>query len=178
MLESWLRAANPFNRPRAMAEAQRAARTASFALILSAASSLASAGLMAMHPEWMATIMANQYARMGMSDEMQQAQQTMMATIMPWAMVGGLVVTVAICLVLAWVQWKFMTRAIPIILLILMGYTAVTGLVGLSTGQYHGMAPGFVTMSVLSWAVQLVCGVLYVAALRGALVLHRLKQEP
>ena len=72
MLESWLRAANPFNRPRAMAEAQRAARTASFALILSAASSLASAGLMAMHPEWMATIMANQYARMGMSDEMQQ----------------------------------------------------------------------------------------------------------
>ncbi len=153
MLESWLRAANPFNRPRAMAEAQRAARTASFALILSAASSLASAGLMAMHPEWMATIM-------------------------PWAMVGGMVVTVAICLVLAWVQWKFMTRAIPIILLILIAYSAVTGLVGLSTGQYHGMAPGFVTISVLTWAIQLVCGVLYVAALRGALVLHHLKQEP
>ena len=121
--------------------------------------------------------MANQYARMGMSDEM-QAQQTMMATIMPWAMVGGMVATVAICLVLAWVQWKFMTRAIPIILLILIAYSAVTGLVGLSTGQYHGMAPGFVTMSVLTWAIQLVCGVLYVAALRGALVLHRLKQEP
>ncbi|MDQ1153983.1 hypothetical protein [Brevundimonas sp. SORGH_AS_0993] len=178
MLESWLRAANPFNRPRAMAEAQRSAQTASFGLIASAATSLATAGLMALHPEWIGTIMANQYARMGMSGEMQQTQQAMMATIMPWAMVGGSVVTVAICLVLAWVQWKFMTRAIPIILLILIGYSAVTGVVGLSTGQYHGVASGFVTMTALSWAVQLVCGVLYAAAFRGALVLHRLKQEP
>lgn len=178
MLESWLRAANPFNRPRAMAEAQRAARTACFGLIVSAVSSLASAGLMAMHPEWMETIMANQYARMGMSGEVQQTQQAMMATIMPWAMVGGMVVTVAICLILAWAQWKYMTRAIPIILLVLIGYSAVTALVGLSTGQYQGVAIGLVAMTVLSWAVQLACGVLYVAATRGALVLHRLKQEP
>lgn len=178
MLNSWLRAANPFQVPRAMAEAQRAARTATFALIASAVVSLISSGLMAMHPEWMATIMANQYARMGLSGEMVEAQQAMMVAIMPWAMTIGMVFVVAIYLVLAWVQWKYMTRAIPIILLILFGYGAVMGLIGLATGQYRGVGAAFAVMTGLSWVVQLGCAVLYVAAMRGAFVLHRLKQEP
>ena len=178
MLNPWLRAANPFNTPRAIAEAQRAARVAAFALVASGVMSLITSGLMALHPEWMTTIMDNQYTRMGLPAEQVEMQRAMMSSIMPTMMVVGMLVGVAICLVLAWAQWKYMTRAIPIIMLALLAYSALMGVIGVSTGQYAGLGPVYGVMSGASWVVQCVCAVMYVAAIRGAFVLHRLKREP
>lgn len=178
MLKLWLRAANPFNAPRAMAEAQRAARVAAFALLASGFVSLVFSALMIIHPEWLTTILANQYTRMGFAGEGLETMMSMMSAILPMAMVSGIVGSVVIYGVLAWVQWKYATRAIPVVILLMTAYGAVMGCVGLMTGQYHGLDASYGIMAAFSWIVQTACAVLYVASLRGAFVLHRLKQEP
>lgn len=178
MPNPWLRAANPFNAPRAMIEAERAARVAAFALIASAVVSLIVAGLMALHPEWMTTLLANQTSQMGLSSEQVTMQQEMMAAIMPTMMTIGMIIGVVICLVLAWVQWKYATRFVPVIMLALLVYSALMSVIGLSTGRYAGLGPTYGAMTAMSWVVQAGCAVLYAAAIRGAFALHRLKQEP
>lgn len=178
MLDLWVRAANPFNAPRAMAEAQRAARVATFGLLASGLVGAISSLLTWLHPEWLATIMANQQAKMQMSAEQAQIQSAMMGSIMPVALLAGMILGIVLSLVLAWAQWKYMTRAIPIIILAMFVYSLLTGIIATATGQYNGLGSGYPVLMGVSWAVQIVCAVLYVASLRGAFALHRLKQEP
>lgn len=178
MLKSWLRAANPFNAPRAMAEAERKARVATFCLLASCLVGLLVAVMMAMNPQWTETLMANQYARMGMDGQQVAAQQAFMSGFMPTMMLIGAIFTALISVGLAWAQWRYMTRAIPVILLAFLAYGALTGGIALATGQYAGVGPVYPLLVGLSWIVQCLCGVLYAASARGAWVLHRLKQEP
>jgi hypothetical protein len=179
-IDLWLRAMNPLMLPRGMAEAQRSARVTTFALLASSIASLISSAMMALHPEWMATIMANQYALMdvGMEGQGMAEQQAFMSSIMPPLMLVGVMVSVVLYFVLAWVQWKHMTRAIPVILLVLFAYAAITGAAALGMGQYYGLGADFALVIGGTWAVQVVCAVLYVASVRGAFILHRLRNEP
>ncbi|WP_292227976.1 hypothetical protein [Brevundimonas sp.] len=178
MLKLWLRAANPFNAPRAMAEAQRAARVGTFGLLASGAVGAISSLLTWLHPEWLAAIVANQQAKMQMSAEQAAMQSAMIGSIMPVALLASMVFGIALSLVLAWAQWKYMTRAIPIIVLAMFVYSMLIVLIAVATGQYNGRDSGYLILLGVSWAVQIVSAVLYVASLRGAFVLHRLKQEP
>lgn len=178
MLNSWLRAANPFNAPRGMVEAQRAARVAVFGLLASSLAGLAVALVMSAHPEWMATILANQNARMGLNQEQIALQRQMMSSIMPTIMLIGSAVGVVLYAALAWAQWKYMTRAIPVIVIAFLLYSILTSGIAAATGQYVGLESSFWALTTLSWIVQAAAGVLYAASVRGAWVLNRLKQEP
>lgn len=178
MLNSWLRAANPFNAPRGMLEAERAGRVMVFGLLASSLMSVIHAAASAMHPEWMATLMNNQYARMGLSGQELETQQAIMSAIMGPLMTVGYIIGVVIYLVLAWAQWKYVTRAIPIILLAMTAYSALMAALALATGQYSGLGMDYVVLVVTAWVVNCVCILLCVASMRGAWMFHRLKQEP
>lgn len=178
MLNSWLRAANPFNAPRGMLEAERAGRVMVFGLLAASVMSVIQAAVSAMHPEWMATLMNNQYARMGLSGQELETQQAIMSTVMGPLMTIGSIIGVVIYLVLAWAQWKYVTRAIPIIVLAMTAYSVLMGALALATGQYSGLATAYVVLVGVTWGVSCVCILLYVASLRGAWMFHRLKQEP
>ena len=119
-----------------------------------------------------------QQAKMQMSAEQAAVQSAMMGSIMPVALLAGMVFGIVLSLALAWAQWKYMTRAIPIIILAMFAYSLLTGLIAAATGQYNGLGSGYPILMGVSWAVQIVSAVLYVASLRGAFVLHRLQQEP
>lgn len=178
MLKSWLRAANPFTPPRGMLEAQRAAKAMSFALVVGAALSLLIGVYMALHPEITTTLTGNQYARMRLPPEQIELQRAFMEAFMPTAMLVAMIFGAAIYLVLAWAQWKYMTRAIPIILLALFAYGAVTGLVAVLTGLYAGQGQMYRWILGCSWVIHGLCGLVYLASMRGAFMLHRLRLEP
>lgn len=83
----------------------------------------------------------------------------------------GLIVTLA----LVWIQWRQMTRAIPIVLLAWTAYSVLSALVGLVI-QMPQILP--VAYTAVAWSGSVVATVLYAASFRSASALQRLKQQP
>ena len=85
--------------------------------------------------------------------------------------------TVLLYSVLAAVQWRAMTRAIPIIMLALVVYSLVAnmGMRLLGTMPTPELPLWIV---VTTWPAAAVSAVIYVASLQGAMMLHRLRSEP
>jgi hypothetical protein len=101
----------------------------------------------------------------------------MMKAIFPFAMVSGAVFTVLLYCVLGVVQWRAMTRAIPIIMLALIAYSLVAnmGMRLLGTLPTPDLPP-WITLTTCPAAP--ISAVIYVASLQGAMMLHRLRSEP
>ena len=175
-IRPWLRAMNPLKLPRGMVEAQRSARAMVFGLAIALVVGLIPTWWM-FTSGWFETAMSGEYARMGLSSDQIAMQREFMTAIWPWAMGAAAAFTVLLYSVLAAVQWRAMTRAIPIIMLALVVYSLVAnmGMRLLGTMPTPELPLWIV---VTTWPAAAVSTVIYVASLQGAMLLHRLRSEP
>lgn len=168
----WLRAANPFIPPRGMAEAQRAARVAAVALAVGAVQSLA--GLPTLSQK-----MAQSSALMMQGGAIPAGDQAMVEgvmTAMTPFVTGSVIVMAGVSVILAVVPWRKMTWVIPALMLAVLAYSMIgmvngLALLGDKAGQMYG------PLAVVQWIIMLATGFLYAAALRGGLMLSRLKRS-
>lgn len=172
----WLRAANPLGYPRGMAEAQRAAKMGAVALVLDAIVSAITAVWQAQNPGVFQQYMRAEMERQNPPAEQLALQEAFLGYLMPSILVMSALV-IAVSLVLAWVQWRRMTRAIPIISLVFIAYSVTTSAVVLA--MRGEAAPDIWPWSLLAlgWGKTLLTTALWVAALKGSVALHRLNQQ-
>jgi len=171
-LKLWLRAANPMIPPRGMAEAQRSARVGAAALVIGAVQGLAGLPTLSDKMEQSAALMMQGGAVPVQDQEMFEGVMTAMTPVM----IGGVLVLSAVYLVLAVVQWRKMTWLIPALMLALLAYSLISvvngfALLGDKAGQLYG------PVAVVQWIIMLATGFLYAAAVRGGLMLSRLKRS-
>jgi len=171
-LKLWLRAANPMTPPRGMAEAQRSARVGAAALVIGAVQGLAGLPTMSDKMEQSAALMMQGGAVPAQDQAMFEGVMTAMTPVM----IGGVLVLSAVYLVLAVVQWRKMTWLIPALMLALLAYSLISvvngfALLGDKAGQLYG------PVAVVQWIIMLATGFLYAAAVRGGLMLSRLKRS-
>ena len=175
-IDLWLRAMNPLILPRGMAEAQRSARSMVIGLGIALIVSLVPTWWM-FTSGWFETAMSAEYARMGLSADQVAVQREFMKVIWPYAIGFGAIFSVLLYGVLAVVQWRMMTRAIPIIMLALMAYSLVATMGMRLLGSMP--APELPLWILLTtWTAAAVSTVIYVASLQGAMLLYRLRSEP
>jgi len=171
-LKLWLRAANPTAPPRGMAEAQRSARVGAAALVIGAVQGLAGLPTISGKMEQSAALMMQGGAVPAHDQAMFEGVMTAMAPVM----IGGVLVLSAVYLVLAVVQWRKMTWLIPALMLVLLAYSLISvvngfALLGDEAGQLYG------PLAIVQWIIMLATGFLYAAAVRGGLMLSRLKRS-
>lgn len=171
-LKLWLRAANPMTPPRGMAEAQRSARVGAAALVIGAVQGLAGLPTMSDKMEQSAALMMQGGAVPASDQAMFEGVMTAMTPVM----IGGVLVLSAVYLVLAVVQWRKMTWLIPALMLAFLAYSLLSmvngfAFLGEEAGQLYG------PVAVVQWIIMLATGFLYAAAVRGGLMLSRLKRS-
>jgi hypothetical protein len=171
-LKLWLRAANPMIPPRGMAEAQRSARVGAAALVIGAVQGLAGLPTLSDKMEQSAALMMQGGAVPAQDQAMFEGVMTAMTPVM----IGGVLVLSAVYLVLAVVQWRKMTWLIPALMLAFLAYSLLSmvngfALLGEEAGQLYG------PLAVVQWIIMLATGFLYAAAVRGGLMLSRLKRS-
>lgn len=173
----WLRAMNPLHCPRAMAEAQRSARTVVIGLGISLILSIGQTAWLASTPAF-ETMLNAQYASMGLTPTEIAVQQANMQTLWPYAIGLAVLMSAALYGVVALIQWRRMGRAIPLILLAFIFYGVFVGgglrLTGAAVDDL-GMP---LWLQLTGLVVTAVSAVIYTAALQGAILLHRLKGQP
>ena len=171
----WLRAMNPLKLPRGMVEAQRSARAMVFGLAIALVVGLIPTWWM-FTSGWFETAMSAEYAKMGLSADQATIQREFMKVMWPYLIASSAIFSVLLYSVLAVVQWRTMTRAIPIIMLALIAYSVVANLGMRLLGTMP--SPDLpLWINLTTWPAMIVSGVIYVASLQGAMLLHRLKQE-
>lgn len=175
-IDLWLRAMNPFVLPRGMAEAQRSARGMVVGLVIALVVGLVPTWWM-FHSGWFATAMNEEYSRMNLTAAQLATQRAVMETLWPYMIGFGAIFSVVLYGVLAAVQWRMMTRAIPLIMLALVAYSLVANIGMRLLDSFRGPELPLWIM-LLVWPATLVSAVIYVAALQGAMMLHRLRREP
>lgn len=171
----WLRAANPLNAPRGMAEAQRGARLAAVALLLQTVGGLPLSLHIIVNPQSVIRLMMEEFERSGVPSDTSYVEA--IGPIISGAYLVALVVMTVIYLILARVQWRNMKRTIPLVMLAFAGWSYFSVLLQLAT---RGRLP-YVDAPVLygwSWLVMTLCTVLYVAAFRNATALEKMKRAP
>lgn len=172
----WLRAMNPLQCPRAMAEGQRSARTAVVGLGISLALSIGQTFWMISTPLF-ETMLTEQYAAMGLSPAEIAVQQGMMQSMWPFVLGMAVIMSAAFFGILALIQWRRMGRAIPLILLGFIFYGVFVGgglrLTGSATDDM-GMP---LWLQLVSAVCTVLVAVIYTASLQGAILLHRLKGQ-
>lgn len=174
-LKRWLRAANPINAPRGMAEAQRGARLGSVALLLQTIASLPLFVHIIVNPQAFVGLLMEEFERSGMPSDASYVQA--LAPMVSAGYLIALVVMTVIYLILARVQWRKMTRAIPLVMLAFAAWSYSSVLWQLAT---RGRVP-YVDAPILyglSWVVATICTILFLAAFRNAAVLEKLKRAP
>ena len=176
-MKKWLRAMNPLMKPRGMAEAQWAAQTMAFALALSFLGGIPGSVWLAMNPGWFIDVGMQQGAG-DPSAENFEAIRPFLETLMPIGFAVSFAVTGVFYAVLAWVQWRQMTRWIPIVWLAFFTYGLMMMLVQRGTGAPQVIQIGPAWMWGLSQACSVAATVIALASLRGAIMLHRLRREP
>jgi len=171
-LKLWLRAANPFAPLRGMAEAQRSARAGAVALAVSAVQSVASLPMMS---DKLAQSMTEVTKAQGGSAADQAMMEGVMTVLAPTMMITTISVAV-VFLVLAVLQWRWMTWAIPAIMLALLGYGLLSRVIGLVM-MGPVMAQWLTPVSFALQIINLLMGLVYVAAYRGGRMLDQLKRS-
>ena len=169
----WLRAANPFTPPRGMAEAQRAARVGAVALGIEAlASAISSIRTMA-DPSYMRDLMSQQFAQMQIPAKELEFQMAIFDAMRPMMAMLSLAMVVLMATV-AVVQWRQMTRSIPIAMLLFGAYSIVTTIGVLAFGFFpKGAMDGW---AMFSWALFAILSLPVIASYRGATALEKLKR--
>ncbi|WP_295174159.1 hypothetical protein [uncultured Brevundimonas sp.] len=174
-IDLWLRAMNPLKLPRGMAEAQRSARAMVIGLVIALIVGLIPTWWM-FTSGWFETAISAEYAKMGLSADQAAIQREFMKVMWPYLIASSAIFSVLLYRVLAVVQWRTMTRAIPIIMLALIAYSVVAN-IGM---RLLGTLPSPdlpLWINLTTWPAMIVSGVIYIASLQGAMLLHRLKQE-
>lgn len=177
-MNKWLRAINPLMKPRAMAEAQWAAQTMVFALALSFIGGIPASVWMAINPGWIIDMVLSQPETGGLSVEEAQAVRPLFDMIMPAGLAVSSLVLIIVYGVLASLQWRNMTRWIPIVWLAFTAYGLLTALARHVTKQAVVIEIGPSWMLIFSYICSAIATVIAISALRGALLLHRLRREP
>lgn len=173
-LKLWLRAANPWAPIRGMAEAQRAARIGSLNLGLTVILGL---GLQLAYyllkidlmEDIMQSVVFQQdpYLTLMMQEMVELMGPIMVFSHVTWAL---------IVVLLAYVQWKYMTWIIPAAMLGYQAYGLVTALI--MSPIYLLISNGaLLTAIAIGQVVMLPCAILWAAALRGGLQLQKLKRS-
>ena len=174
-IDLWLRAMNPLKLPRGMAEAQRSARAMVIGLVIALIVGLIPTWWM-FTSGWFEMAMSAEYAKMGLSADQAAIQREFMKVMWPYLIASSAIFSVLLYSVLAVVQWRTMTRAIPIIMLAVIAYSVVANLGMRLLGTLP--SPDLpLWINLTTWPAMIVSGVIYVASLQGAMLLHRLKQE-
>jgi len=175
MIKRWLKAMNPLHKPADRAEAERSARSMAFGLVLALAASIPATVWM-FSADNFANMMQQQYAAMELNANEIATQQALMDSIMPYAFGFGILVSIIIYGAMAIAQWRYMTRAVPMIMLGLSVYGLVSsvGMQLLGSMPTPGIPLG---LTIFGWVAAAVTAVIYVASLQGAMMLHRLKGE-
>lgn len=177
-MNRWLRAMNPLMTPRAMAEAQWAGQSLIFAYIISFVGSLPLSIWMIQNPSAVIDLMMAQQSSSGLSDADLATMRPMFDLIVPASFIVGLVTTPIIYGVLGWVQWRYVTRWIPVVWVVL----AVYGWGMLLIQTFGGQSPlahlGPVWMIGVTQAASVLATIIAMAAAQGAIILHRLRQQP
>lgn len=169
----WLRAANPFTPPRGMAEAQRAARVGAVALGIEALSSAASSIRMIAYPDYMRNLMSGQFEQLQLPAKELEFQMALFEAMRPMMAILSLGIVVLMVFV-AVVQWRKMTRIIPIIMMVYVGYSIVATLGVLSFGFFpRGVMDGW---AMFNWALFAILLLPVIASYRGATALERMKR--
>lgn len=169
----WLRAANPFTPPRGMAEAQRAARVGAVALGIEALLSAASSIRMIADPGYMQELMSKQFEQMQLPAKELEFQMALFEAMRPMMAIFSLGIVVLMVIV-AVVQWRKMTRIIPIIMMVYVGYSIVMTLGVLAFGFFpKGAMDGW---AMFNWALFAILLLPVIAAYRGATALEKLKR--
>ena len=169
----WLKAMNPLHKPADRAEAERSARSMAIGLFLSVIASIPGFTWM-FSADNLVAMMDQQYAAMGLSADDIAIQQAMLDTMLPYALGFGVLVSVVVYAALGFAQWRYMTRAIPIVMLGLSLY----GLVSSAGMHLLGAVPTAdipIALTLFSWVSAALTAVIYVASLQGAIMLHRLR---
>ncbi|WP_312145380.1 hypothetical protein [Brevundimonas sp.] len=169
----WLRAANPFTPPRGMVEAERAARVGAVALAIETLSSAVSSIRTIADPGYMRNAMSQQFEQMRLPAKELELQMALFEAMRPMMAIFSLGFIV-LMVVVAVVQWRKMTRIIPIIMLVYVGYSMVTTLGVLAFGVFpRGVMDGW---AVFNWALFAILLLPVIASYRGATALERLKR--
>ncbi len=180
-MSKWLRAMNPLMKPRGMAEAQWAAQSFAIVLVFSFLVGLPTAIWMAVDPSWINDLLRQQYEAQGLPPADIEMATALVGYIIPASMIFGVLLWAAVVGVLAWVQWRKMTRVIPGIWLAYTAYSILMGVaVRVSGYSPSNLGPPVLPLwiEVVSWAGVTVAVVGAVSSLRGAMMLHRLQREP
>ncbi|GLK47882.1 hypothetical protein GCM10017620_08550 [Brevundimonas intermedia] len=175
-IDLWLRAMNPLILPRGMAEAQRSARAMVVGLGIALVVSLVPTWWM-FTSGWFETAMNDEYARMNLSSDQIATQRAVMKAMWPFMVGFGAIFSVLLYGVLAAVQWRMMTRVIPIIMLAMIAYSLVANVGMRLLGSMPTPELPLWILAVV-WPASVVSTVIYVASLQGAMLLHRLRREP
>lgn len=177
-MRKWLRAMNPLMKPRGMAEAQWAAQSMVFAIVISFLGGVPGSIWLVLTPGWFTDVMVAQQGADGLSAGEFASMTQFFEAFMPIAFLVSFLVTLMVYSVLAWVQWRQMTRWIPVVWLAFAAYGWAMMLVRWATGPAQVIQIGPPWMSNLSLACSVAATIIAVASLRGAIMLHRLRREP
>lgn len=128
----------------------------------------------ALNPNWMVSQIERSTSAAGMDPQMVELQKAMLTSMLPMSILIGVVTTLLLCGGLAIAQWKMVTRAIPIIVLVWSAYAILAGLVKMLVPLLDMTAPLPLWLSLLNWSVFTACLVLNVAGYRGAKEFRRL----
>ena len=172
-IKLWLRAINPVATPRGMAEAQRSARAMVVGLGLSWFAALPTTIWM-FQSDIFQTLMEDQYASMGLSASDIAIQEAIMGASMPFLIIFSPVISAAVYVGLSIVQWRYMTRMIPIVMLGFFLFGAVSEIGEAILGTVPPVVlPMWALLS--SWIPATIAAIIYAAALQGGIMLHRMK---
>ncbi|MFN7104942.1 MAG: hypothetical protein ACK4N1_20195, partial [Pseudorhizobium sp.] len=117
------------------------------------------------------------YSRMNLTAAQLATQRAVMQAIWPYMIGLGAIFSAVLYGVLAAVQWRMMTRVIPLIMLAMIAYSLVANIGMRLLESFRGPELPLWIM-LLVWPASLVSAVIYVASLQGAMLLHRLRREP
>jgi hypothetical protein len=181
---AWLRAANPLDRPATEAQARRAARLGAVSAVVMALQSVVE---IAPQTERMQRMLAAMPSAMGAPSGDAEADAVLAATMdqvvaaIPPLMLGVSLVSAAVLLVLAAVQWRRPNAVIPGVLLAFTLYGLLSLPLTLLNPMYRelvdvlAMPPWRYAYAAASYVLHLV---LLTAAFFGALRLGRLRAPP
>lgn len=170
---AWLRAANPFQAARSLAEAQRAARMGAVVLVIQALHTAIHAARLALDPGQLARTMEPYMAVEGLDGAGLETGLAWVRSFTPFIL-GASLLGVVLWLILARVQWRRMTRTIPLILLALAAFRLATLVEAGGVSGRVRLEMGL--MGSVGLLVFVLCALLILSACRGAFVLHKLKR--
>ncbi|KSB88391.1 hypothetical protein AS593_22705 [Caulobacter vibrioides] len=111
----------------------------------------------------------------GQDPAVTQAVLATMGPTMAWATIGFTVLIALVYLWLGLVQWRRLTRIIPLLMLLFAAYGLLTTALGFASGQAAAglVPPAQMAFSVLLSTIALLC---FIAGARGGFRLHALRK--